>query len=416
MNYSIKYLTIIFFALLIATACDVANSNDNDDSSADRGAIEISVIKPDNIQEDISFAFEVFEGTITETSTPIEQDTATAGESAFYQELTEGDYTVRLSSVYENCMIEGENPRNIEITAGETASEEFHIVCNLVENKVVFVGNQDGLYDMYIANADGTEAVRLTNDDAIEQHPDLSPDGSRIAYTYNWQIWTMDSDGSNPVQLTDTGENSEPVWSPDGEQIAFKSTREGDTEIYIMNNDGSEQVNLTNTPEYIDEAPSWSPDGEKIAFNSIRDAVADIFVIDVETGETSQITQNDVNNRYPSWSPDGSEFVLESEDSEGIKNLYTMDSNGDNLTKVTDYGNNGLGEAAYPSWSVDGYIYFTTFSNPGGVDGSQNASRLDPSDGSVSDIITDGDIRIITALKSSDKSTPLLYQGKSSPF
>ena len=89
--------------------------------------------------------------------------------------------------------------------------------------------------------------------------------------TYNYEIYTMDVDGSNQTRLTfssDAYENTRPEWSPDGTQIAFTSSRFfGARNIFVMDADGSNQTNISNV--YYDEYnPAWSPDGSKIAFTS----------------------------------------------------------------------------------------------------------------------------------------------------
>ena len=74
-------------------------------------------------------------------------------------------------------------------------------------------------------------------------------------------IYTMDADGTNVVNLTKTRrDDSQTDWSPDGTRIAFASEIKGNTDIYVMNADGTGQTNLTNMPG-LNLTPSWSPDG-----------------------------------------------------------------------------------------------------------------------------------------------------------
>jgi TolB protein len=73
----------------------------------------------------------------------------------------------------------------------------------------------------------------------------------------------MNADGSDQVRLTNSPSyDLDPVWSPDGEKIAFITNRLGFFDIFVMNADGSDMRQLTHTPS-IDMAPVWSPDGEK---------------------------------------------------------------------------------------------------------------------------------------------------------
>ena len=76
---------------------------------------------------------------------------------------------------------------------------------------------------------------------------------SRIAFASNrdgnWEIYLMNSDGSNPHNVTNNpATDSHPSWSPDGSKIVFQSERAGNFEIYVMNSDGSEQKRLTEGP------------------------------------------------------------------------------------------------------------------------------------------------------------------------
>jgi Tol biopolymer transport system component len=90
-------------------------------------------------------------------------------------------------------------------------------------------------------------------------NPAWSPDGTRIAYTKNGDIFVINADGSGQTKLTDHPAGDwEPRWSPDGNKIVFTTDRDGNKEIYVMNPDGSNQMNLTNNAEN-EEHPTWAP-------------------------------------------------------------------------------------------------------------------------------------------------------------
>jgi dipeptidyl aminopeptidase/acylaminoacyl peptidase len=176
--------------------------------------------------------------------------------------------------------------------------------------KITFDSNRDGgNYDIYVMNADGSEQTRLTTDPGIDEDPNWSPDGTKIAFNSirdgNREIYVMNADGSEQTRLTNNPAiDTTPDWSPDGEKIVFRRNLESQNpEIYIMNAaDGTEQINISNNPA-IDFDPSWSPDGTKIAFTSYRLGFSEIFVMNAADG-TEQI--NISNNRgsadgHPDW-------------------------------------------------------------------------------------------------------------------
>ena len=142
-------------------------------------------------------------------------------------------------------------------------------------------------------NADGTQQERLTNSPAVDTAPAWSPDGQQIAFASNrdgnFEIYVMDAEGTGvPVNLTNNAAvDRDPAWSPDGQRIAFVSLRDGNAtgtsspnpEIYVMNANGSDQTRLTTnaghgsgTNTHGDHDPDWSPDGQQIAFISGRRA------------------------------------------------------------------------------------------------------------------------------------------------
>lgn len=121
----------------------------------------------------------------------------------------------------------------------------------------------------------------ITFDDLIKLHriaePQVSPDGKWVAYTVSTpdleanrgasNIWLVPTAGGAEVQLTQSGHDSSPVWSPDGKTLAFLSSRSGDSQVYLLSMEGGEAHALTKISTGADLV-KWSPDGKTIAFTS----------------------------------------------------------------------------------------------------------------------------------------------------
>jgi dipeptidyl aminopeptidase/acylaminoacyl peptidase len=107
--------------------------------------------------------------------------------------------------------------------------------------------------------------------------PQISPDGKWVAYTVttpdleanrnNHNIWLVATAGGAAVQLTRSGRDTSPVWSPDGKTLAFLSARSGESQVYLLAMDGGEARALTSLSTGADIV-KWSPDGKTIAFTS----------------------------------------------------------------------------------------------------------------------------------------------------
>jgi Tol biopolymer transport system component len=121
----------------------------------------------------------------------------------------------------------------------------------------------------------------------------------------NYEIYTMDGDGGNQQRITNSsGHKIFPVWSPDGEKIAYGLTvisgsgTQGD--IHIMNPDGSGDVGLT-TANGRDENPCWSPDGNSIVFQSERDGNFEIYTMSADGSNQKRLTHRSEWDGWPSW-------------------------------------------------------------------------------------------------------------------
>ncbi len=149
--------------------------------------------------------------------------------------------------------------------------------------RFAFVSTHEGNQEIYTANSDGSDVVRLTQSPGVDTHPCWSPDGARIAFTTDrfdgLEIAAMNADGSNVARLTESpGIDDYPAYSPDGARIAFATHRDGQVEIYVMNSDGTAPSNLSRSPGR-DTMPNWTPNGQGLTFVSDRDGQIDLYTL-----------------------------------------------------------------------------------------------------------------------------------------
>ncbi|MBN1657558.1 MAG: PD40 domain-containing protein [Anaerolineae bacterium] len=211
-------------------------------------------------------------------------------------------------------------------------------------DRIAFVSDRAGSDDIWVMDLDGENAVNLTANEVMDHSPAWSPDGEWIAFASvrdapYWELYMIHPDGSDLRRLTWWEDASDiyPTWSPDSTRLAFASKRDGNWEIYVMNRDGSGLARLTDHPAD-DDHPAWSPDGGRIAFVSLRDGYAEIYVVGVGGGEPVNISQAPFSTELgPTWSPDGSRIAFYS-DREGEWDIYVMASDGSDVVRLTGEG------------------------------------------------------------------------------
>jgi TolB protein len=265
------------------------------------------------------------------------------------------------------------------------------------DTEIAFVSDRSGAKEIYVMEADGSNARRATRNRSINNFPDWSPDGRDIVYTSYREgarpalylltrggnspgrilrgfaggaqlyravfdpegerlavvashdgaaeIYVVGRGGRNPRRLThDRSIDIGPAWSPDGRQLAFVSDRTGSPQIYVMSADGGGLRRLTYDGSY-NTSPAWSPDGRWIAYETRANGQFDVWLIDPEGTVNVPLVTHPRSDESPSWSPDGRKLAFAST-RRGRSDIYVVDVTGENLQRLTE----GAGENTSPSW------------------------------------------------------------------
>ncbi len=193
-------------------------------------------------------------------------------------------------------------------------------------------------YDIFRANADGTEVVPLTTTPGYDAEATVSPKGDSIVFTStrdgDLDIYTMDIDGSNVRRLTDEiGYDGGPFFSPDGAKIVYRANHPEDPseiedytslleaglirprllEVWVMDADGSNKRQITELGAAA-FAPFFHPSGEQIIFSTNAGDPSgrefDLWMVDLDGSGLEQITFSGGFDGFPMFAPDGETFVF----------------------------------------------------------------------------------------------------------
>jgi len=220
-------------------------------------------------------------------------------------------------------------------------------------------------FEMFIMDADGSNQRQLTDFDVYDQYSDglfWSPDGSKIVYELNNDIWVMNADGSNTLQLTEYGAIGQFDWSSDGSKIAFSSAHDSlEEELFTVESDGTRLIRVTGNMADYGYYYDYSPDGSTFAFMGVDG----IYTVNIDgTGLKELIVREEYDNHYPTWSPDGSKIAFVSNRDAVTAHhrgpndeIYIMDADGSNVMRLT---HNEEGMIKSLQWSPDGskLLYF----------------------------------------------------------
>lgn len=245
--------------------------------------------------------------------------------------------------LYDTFLIDVDSGKATNVTAVERVSFYNSGLFYWQNNpeKLGFTALISGNSKPFRMDRDGRNKVDLTqNSDGFAYGFSSSPDGSRISYHENYQVYLADADGSNRIHVQ-TGHPFVfvPSWSPDGKWVLFVSGAHYDCHPHIVKADGTGLRKLADrggyrgVTEFLDvpdfhggssDVPVWSADGESVFYTAKVGNNVELFRVTLD-GQTQQLTKSPVgtNHYHPKPSPDGQWLVYGSNRS-GVRNLYLM--------------------------------------------------------------------------------------------
>lgn len=211
-------------------------------------------------------------------------------------------------------------------------------------SRIAFTSDRGGETGLYTMRADGSDAIPISTPAGFGGAYALSW-SSKNVIAYSWvpdasqegNLVTIPASGGTPFYLQTDHVIATGDWSPDGNRIAFQSTRDGDTShVFVINADGTGLTEIAKVSGAAEGAPAWSADGRRIAFMRAFAGGGGIWIVDADGSNPVQVTMRG-GDAYPAWSPDGSRIVFTST-RDGPGDLYVVNVDGSNMQRLTTTG------------------------------------------------------------------------------
>ncbi|MBZ5607321.1 MAG: protein kinase [Acidobacteriia bacterium] len=202
----------------------------------------------------------------------------------------------------------------------------------------------------------GVEALKLPP--AAYGYPQVARDGKRVVYEAEdgkeTAVWIYDLSGGNaPRRLTFQGSNRYPIWTPDGERVAFQSDRDGDLGIFWQRADGNGTAERLTQPEkgVIHIPDSWSPDGQQLSFTAIQGGTPGVWTLSLRDRKAAPFTEPGSSSEASEFSPDGRWVAYQSSET-GRLEIYVRPFPA-SAAKYQIHSGSTNGDV-HPLWSRDG--------------------------------------------------------------
>jgi Tol biopolymer transport system component len=251
---------------------------------------------------------------------------------------------------------------------------------------IIFSSDRSGSTSIWTVLASGGKPERLGVAGENVAGISVSRTGNRLAYQrwmFDSNVWQIPGPNSTDKKvlpkklIASTEVETEAQFSSNGKKIVFTSNRSGSTEIWACDGDGSNPVQMTFFGGPNVGTPRWSPDGRQIAFDSTKEGNNHTFVLNVEGGLVRRLTTETSNDVRPSWSRDG-RWIYFGSDRTGDSQVWKAPREGGPAVQVTKRG----GTEAFES--TDGkFVYYAQYHTPGiwrvPVEGGEETQVLDQS-------------------------------------